>query len=121
MRPGTHGRCESVHDSLPKGSRKVDSLAYALPQFLEPRSWIRAVNHAPQKAQSLSCIVAVPADVVLCGLGVQSEKVIHAPGLGEDVSRVAKLRGFDDDSFLKVENVFVPKQIDPACPTRKLA
>src|SRR5271157_2913633 len=69
MRPGTHGRCESVHDSLPKGSRKVDSLAYALPQFLEPRSWIRAVNHAPQKAQSLSCIVAVPADVVLCGLG----------------------------------------------------
>src|SRR5208283_296821 len=60
--PRTHGRCESVHDSLPKGSRKVDSLAYPLPHFLEPRSWIRAMNHAPQKAQSLGGIVAVSPD-----------------------------------------------------------
>jgi hypothetical protein len=29
---------------------------------------------------------------------------------------MAKLRGFDDHGFLNVENVFIPKQIDPACP-----
>src|SRR5271157_3543436 len=116
MRPGTYGRCESVHDSPPKGSRKVDSLPYALPHFLEPRPGIGAMNHAAEKAQSLGCIVAVPPDVVLRDLGVQSEKGIHAPGLGEDVSRVAKLRGFDDDGFLNVENVLISKQIDPTCP-----
>ena len=72
------------------------------------------MNHAPQKAQPLGRIVAVPPDVVLRDLGVQSEKGIHAPGFGKDVSRVAKLRGFDNDGFLNVENVFLPKQIDPA-------
>jgi hypothetical protein len=54
-------------------------------------------------------------------LGVQSEKGIHAPRLGEDVSRVAKLRGFDDHGFLNVEDIFLPKQIDPACPACELA
>ena len=67
------------------------------------------MNHAPQKAQPLGCVVAVPTDVVLRDLGVQSEKGIHAPGLGKDVSRVAELRGFDDNGFLNVENVFIPK------------
>ncbi len=79
------------------------------------------MNHAPQKAHPLGCIIAVSPDVVLRDLGVQSEKGIQVPGLGEDVSRVAKLRGFDDDGFLNIENVFIPKQIDPACPACELA
>lgn len=54
-------------------------------------------------------------------LGVQSEKAIHNPGLGEDVSRVAQLRAFDDNSFLNVENVFIAKQTDPARPAGELA
>ena len=74
------------------------------------------MNHAAEKAQPFGCIVAVSTDVVLRGPGVQGKKGIHAPRLGEDVSRVAKLRGFYDDGFLDVENVFLPKQIEPACP-----
>jgi hypothetical protein len=66
--------CESVNDSLPDGGRKVDSLSHALPNFLEPSSWISAMNHAFQKAQPLGCIIAVSPDVVLRDLGVQSEK-----------------------------------------------
>ena len=42
-----------MHDSPPKGTRKVDSLPYALPHFVEPRPGIGAVNHAAEKAQSL--------------------------------------------------------------------
>jgi hypothetical protein len=38
--PPDYGRCESVPDSLPKGSGKVDALSYALADFLEPSSWI---------------------------------------------------------------------------------
>src|SRR5271157_4908744 len=79
------------------------------------------MNHPPQKAQPFGGIIAVPPDVVLCDLGVQSEKGIHVPGLGEDVSRVAKLRGFDDDAFLNVEDVFLAKQINSACPACELA
>jgi len=66
--------CESVNDSLPDGGPKVDSLSHALPNFLEPSSWISAMNHAPQKAQPLGCIIAVSPDIVLRDLGVQSEK-----------------------------------------------
>src|SRR5271157_3136457 len=106
-----HGVCGSAHDSL---GCKVDSLPCALSDFLEPCSWICAMNHPPQKAQPFGGIIAVPTDVVLRDLGVQSEKGIYVPGLGENVSRVAKLRSFDDDAFLNVENVFLPKQIDPA-------
>ncbi len=79
------------------------------------------MNHAAQKTQPLGRIVAVSPNVVLRDLGIQSEKAIHAPGFGEDVSRVAELRGFDDHGFLNVENVFFPKEIDPACPAGQLA
>src|SRR5271165_6006538 len=116
-----NGVCGSVHDSLPYGGCKVDSLPDTLPDFLEPHSWVGAVNHAPQKAQPLGCIIAVSPDVVLRDLGVQGEKGIQVPGFGKDVSRVAKLRGFDDHGFLHVEDVFLPKQIDPACPACELA
>src|SRR5664280_2856306 len=112
---------ELVRDSLRRGRCEIDSFPDTLPGFPEPRSWIGAVNHAPQKAQPLGCIIAVSPDVVLRDLGVQSEKGIHASGFGEDVSRVAKLWGFYDDGFLNVENVFLPKQIDPACPACELA
>src|ERR1019366_895536 len=110
-----------VRDSLRHGRCKINFLPYPLSDFLEPRSWIGAVDHPPQKAQALGCIVVVPTDVVLRGLGVQGKKGIHAPRLGEDVSRVAKLRGFDDHGFLNVEDIFLPKQIDPACPACELA
>src|SRR6516165_3319142 len=33
---------------------------------------------------------------------------------------MAKLRGFDDNSFLDVENVFLAKQVDPARPACEL-
>ena len=78
---------------------KVDSLPCPLPDFLQPCSWICAMNHPPQKAQPFGGIIAVPADVVLRDLGVQGEKDIHVPGLGEDVSRVAKLRGSTTTAF----------------------
>src|SRR5208283_4063728 len=54
-----NGLCGSVHDSLPDGSCEVDSLPGALSDFLEPRSWIGTMNHAPQKAQPLGCIIGV--------------------------------------------------------------
>src|SRR5271166_5470975 len=111
------GKCVGiVRDSLDDGRREIDRLADALPDFLEPCSWIGAMNRPPQKAQPLGYIVAVPTDVVFRDLGVQSEKGIHASGFGEDVSRVAKLRSFHDNAFLNVENVLIPKKIDPACP-----
>ena len=113
--------CDAVHDSLSRGRRKVNPLPHALPDFPEPCSGTRAVNHAPQKAQPLGGVVAVSPNVVLRDLGVQSEKGIHASGLGEDLSRVAKLRGFDDDSFLNVEDIFVAKQVHSACPACELA
>src|ERR1035438_4199853 len=100
---------------------KVDSLPGALFDFLEPCSWIGTMNYTPQESEPLGCIIAVSPDVVLRDLGVQSEKGIHAPGLGEDVSRVAKLRGFYDHGSLNVADVFIPKQIDPACPACELA
>ncbi len=75
------------------------------------------MNYPPQESEALGCIVAVPTNIVLGDLGVQSEKAFNAPRLSEDVSRVAQLRGFDDDSFLSVENVFISKQIDEAGPT----
>src|SRR5271157_5644659 len=106
----------SVHDSLPDGGCKVDSLPCALSDFLEPGSRVGTVNHAAEKAQPFGCIIAVSPDVVLRDLGVQSEKGIQVPGFGKDVSRVAKLRGFDDHGFLNIEDVFIPKQIDPARP-----
>src|ERR1019366_790516 len=110
-----------VRDSLRHARCEVDSLPDTLPDFLEPHSWVGAVNDAPQKAQLLGCIIAVSPNVVPRDLGVQGEKRIHIPRLGEDVSRVAKLRGFDDHGFLNVENVLLPKQIDPACPACELA
>jgi len=113
------GRSSGTAFLFAGGHCEVDLFTDALFDFLEPCSWIGAVNHAAQKAEPFGCIVAVPPDVVLRDLGVQSEKGIHAPRLGEDVSRVAKLRGFNDHGFLNVENVFIPKQIDstrPACP-----
>ena len=70
-----------VRDSLRHGRREVDSLPDALSDFLEPRSWIGAVDHAPQKAQALGGVVAVSPDVVLRDLDVQGKKGIHAPGL----------------------------------------
>src|SRR5664280_1495251 len=51
----------------------------------------------------------------------RARKVSIFRGFSEDVSRVAKLGGFDDDGFLNIEDVFIPKQIDPACPACELA
>src|SRR5271165_4427548 len=101
---------------LAGGHCEVDLLTDALVDFLEPRSLIGAMNHTAQKAEPFGCIVAIPPNVVLRDLGVQGKKTVHTSRLGEDVSRVAKLRGFYDDGFLNVEDVFLPKQIDPACP-----
>jgi len=72
------------------------------------------MNHASQKLKVLGCIVAVPPDVILCDLGVESKKAIHASGPGEDVCSMAQLRSFNHNRFLNVENVFGSKQIDPA-------
>jgi len=109
------GVSASVHDSL-SHSREVDSLAHELPDFLEPRPGTGAVNDAPQKAQVLGCIVAISPNVVLSDFGVQGKKTVHAPWFSKYISRVAKLRGFDDNSFLNVENLFLAKQVDPARP-----
>src|SRR5271165_234664 len=106
-----------VHDSLGHNRREVASLSNALPHFLEPRPGISAVNHAADKAQPLGCIVTVPPNVILRDPGVHRKKTIHAPGLGEDVRRVAKLWSLHDDGSLNIENVFLPEQIDPARPT----
>jgi hypothetical protein len=116
------GKCVGiVRDSLDSGRREIDRLADALPDFPEPCSRIRTVNHAAEKTQPFGGIVAVSPDVVLRDLGVQGKKGIHAAGFGEDVSRMAKLWGFDDHGFLNIEDVFIPKQIDPACPACELA
>jgi|SRR6516162_922142 len=103
------GLSASVHDSL-SHRREVDFLAHALPDFLEPRPWIGAVNHAPQKAQALGYVVAISPNVVLSDLGVQGKKTVHTPGFSKYIGRVAKLRGFNDNSFLNVENVFLAKR-----------
>ena len=102
--------------SLRRGRCKLNSLAHSLAKFLEPGSRIGAVNHATQKSQTLRCVVTVSADVIFRDPCVQDEEAVHAPGLREDVSRVTKLRGFDDDGSLNIEDVFIPKQISPACP-----
>ena len=94
----------------------VDCLTQALPDLLEPNSGIRTVDDASQKSEPLSGIVAVPPNVVLGDLGIQGKKTVHIPRFGEYISRVAELRGFDDDSFLDVENVFVAKHVDPSRP-----
>ena len=70
-----------VRDSLRHGRSEINSFPDTLPDFLEPRSWVGTVNHAPQKAQPLGYIVAVLPDVVLRDLGVQGEKGIHIPRL----------------------------------------
>src|SRR3974390_2282358 len=128
MRPGTAANaaaqknvCELVHDSLSRGRRKVNPLPHALPDFPEPCSGTRAVNHAPQKAQPLGGVVAVSPNVVLGDPGVRGEKAVYAPRLGKHISRVAQLRGLHNDRLLHLENAFLPKQINPACPARKLA
>jgi hypothetical protein len=77
----------SDHDSL-SHSREVDSLAHALPDFLEPRPGFGAVNHAPQKAQLLGYIVAVSPNVVLGDLGVEGKKTVQLDVL----IRLAKAR-----------------------------
>ena len=41
---------ELVRDSLRHGRCEINSFPDTLPDFLEPRSWIGAVNHASQKA-----------------------------------------------------------------------
>ena len=79
------------------------------------------MDDASQKSEPLGGVVVVPPNVVLGDLGVQSEKAIHVPGLGEDVRRVAELRAFDHGSFFDIENVFVAKKIGPAGPARQLA
>src|SRR5271166_634856 len=113
--------CELVHDSLSRGRRKVNPLPHALPDFPEPCSGTRAVNHAPQKAQPLGGVVAVSPNVVLGDPGVRGEKAVYAPRLGKHICRVAQLRGFDDNGLLNVEDIFVAKQVHSACPARKLA
>ena len=100
---------DRFHDSISDDGCKVDRLPGALSDFLEPRSWIGAMNYTPQESEPLGCIIAVSPDVVLRDLGIQGEKGIQVPALGKDVSRVAKLRGFDDHGFLNVEDVFIPK------------
>ena len=44
-------------------NRRVNSLHYALPDFLEPRSWIVTVNNARQEFRSLGDIVAISTNV----------------------------------------------------------
>ena len=82
-------RLVSLRDGL-----TVDTFTDAQFELPEPRSWFRAVNYAPQKAEPLGGVAAVPPNVVLCDLGVQCEETIHIPGLGEDVCSVAQLRGW---------------------------
>src|SRR5208283_3175591 len=55
----------SVGGSHPNQSAKVNCFTRAPPDFLEPCSWFRAMNNAaPQKAQPVGGIVAVPPDVL---------------------------------------------------------
>ena len=88
----------------------------AQPDFFEPRPGVGAVNRAPQKTQALGYLVAVSPNVVLGDLGAQGKKTVHARAFGEDISGMAKLRGFDNNGFLDVENAFLAKQVDPARP-----
>ena len=92
------------------GCWEIDSLPRSLSQFLKPGLRIRAVYHASQIAQALGCIVAISPNVVLSDFGVQGKKTVHAPGFSKYIGRVAKLRGFNDNSFLNVENVFLAKR-----------
>ena len=107
---GTCGRCESH----PNSYLKVDCLTHALPDLLEPNYRIRTVDHASQKSEPLGCILSVPPNIVLRDRCIEPKKTLDSPRLREDVSGVAKLRGFHNNGFLNVENVFLAKQIDPA-------
>jgi len=69
-------KCMSLSsDSLRHGPRKVGLLTDSLPNLPESHLGIGAVNHAPQKSQSLRSIVAVPPHVVLRNLDVQARKL----------------------------------------------
>jgi len=61
-----------VDDSLRHGCREVESLSYALPYFLEPCSWIRAVNHSAEEAQAFGGVVAVPSAITNHGQSTAS-------------------------------------------------
>ena len=45
----------------------ISSLPQALPNFFDPGTRIRTVNHAAQESEPLGCIVSVPADVIFRG------------------------------------------------------
>ena len=66
------GQCQ---DSLCIGFRKVGPFTDALPNFLQPRSRLRTVNHLSHKSQTLSRIVSALPDVVPYGPGEEFQVV----------------------------------------------
>jgi hypothetical protein len=44
--------------------------------------------------------------------GLEMKKTLDIPGLGENVSGVAELWGFERHRLFQVEDIFTPKQID---------
>jgi hypothetical protein len=88
---------------------EVNHLAEAVFQFFQPSARVMAVTKPSQKAEPFIHVAALVPNVVLCDASVHDQKFSHAGGLGEEISRVAKLRRFHDHCPLKIEDIFRPK------------
>ena len=60
------------------------------------------MSHAAQKTQPFCDAVAVLADVIFCGFGVQREKHVNVAELGEDVASVAEFGYFNDNRVFEL-------------------
>src|SRR6266852_5836095 len=70
-----------------------------------------AVDDPAQKAEPFPYVAAIVPNVVLGDVPVDCQEIGHAGGPGKKIGGMAELRSLHNYGFLKVEDVFGPKQI----------
>jgi len=89
----------------------VGRLAGTQPEFSEPFGFVLAVNDATLETEKFSDVAAVAADVLPGGFGVLPDPMLNIWRLAENVSSVPGLRHLNDHGSLKIENVFIAKDV----------
>ena len=91
--------------------QRVGRLAGTLSEFSEPFGFVLAVNDATLETERFSNVAAVVADVLPRSLCVLPNPMLNIWRLAENVGSVPGLRHFNDHGLLKIENVFIAKDV----------
>jgi hypothetical protein len=98
----------------------IKRLTEAQLQFFQPSLRVKAMDETAQEAEFLSHVTAILENLFPGDLTVDRQEFGNTAGLGEEVSRVARLRRLHDYRLLKIEDVFRPKEVKATSTLAKL-